>query len=279
MVVYVEYAIIDNIILDALIIYLVAISLHTKFNKLNVTLSLVQGVTYAIITPFITASVFFTAIIKVVFSLLIVLSLNKYKNIKQYIVTYMLFLSFTFVLGGVCYALLNMFKIPYNQNGILLNGYALPISIFVFIAFVYVFVFIKFLKNYLKHKQTRCSTYDVTITIDGKKYYIRGFLDSGNRLYDDNNPIVVISFACFCKIFKNFPFEKIMLDRVSGVDLKNAHYINVATATSSAKMLVFNCDSIQICHDDINIKKTNVAMGVSKKNFSQFECLLHEGLL
>ncbi|MBR4745253.1 MAG: sigma-E processing peptidase SpoIIGA, partial [Clostridia bacterium] len=141
------------------------------------------------------------------------------------------------------------------------------------------FVLIKFLKHYLKHKQARCSTYDVTITIDGKKYYIRGFLDSGNRLYDDNKPIVVISFACFCKMFKNFPFDKIMLDRVSGVDLKNAHYINVVTATSSAKMLVFNCDSIQICHDDINIQKSNVAMGVSKKNFSQFECLLHEGLL
>ena len=279
MTVYIEYAILDNLIIDAIIIYLVALSMHTTFRRLNVILTLTQGITYAIITPFITASVFFVAVIKIAYSVLMVLSLCKHANFKHFLITYLLFISYTFVLGGACFALLNIFSIPYNQNGLLLNGYALPISIIVLVVFVYVVLLIKLIRWYMRERKTVATTYDVVITVCGKKYYLRGFLDSGNTLYDKDNPIIVISFSTFCKMFSKFPYGKLAMGKVDSNDLNCAHYVNVNTVGESVNMLVFEADSIIISQNNSSIVVKDVHLGVSHKNFNNFECLLHQALL
>ena len=105
---------------------------------------------------------------------------------------------------------------------------------------------IKFLN--LKTKATN-HIRDVVITYKGKTIKTRGFLDTGNRLTDptDSSPIVVISLNLYLKMF---PIIK-------------GHYIDVATVTSTAKMLVFS-------PTNFTIDKTpyeNVKLGVSMRNF------------
>ena len=279
MIVYIEYAILDNLIIDAIILYLVAITLHTKFAKLNVILALLEGVSFAIVMPFVNVNTVMLTIIKLIYSLLMVYSLNKYKKLQQFIFTYILFVTYTFVLGGACYALLNILNIPYNSTGILLNGYAMPISIVVLCISMYSVGMAKFIRLYARRKHVYNATYDVVFTVGNNKYYMRGFLDSGNALYDKSNPIVVISFACFCTMFKDFPFDKLLFDKVQPQDIRDAHYIKFNTASNSDRMLLFTIDSIHINHDDIHITKDNVTLGVSKRNFQNFDCLLHQALL
>lgn len=280
--IYIEYVVLDNLIIDFLILYLVGMTTKSKFGKWNWVLALLQGISYAIITPFLTFNTYVVLLLKFLFSLLIVLSLKKYCNFKEFAVHYLLFITFTFVFGGLCYALLLALDIPYNANGLILNGYVLPISVLLLLAFIYVILLVKFIAYYHKQKHIRQYYYDVVLTIGGKDYFVRGFLDSGNMLYDETlaSPVVVLALRSFCKIFKKFPFEKFVLDNVEACDLKNAHYIKVKSVDSMKNMLVFTADKITIRTMNTQIERQNVSLGISGKNFGgQFECLLHSDLM
>ena len=281
MVVYIEYAVLDNLIIDYLIVYLTSMVTHVKYTKWNITLALLEGVVFAIVTPLIVLNTYLMVIIKILYSILMVVSLHKYSNVKQFVVHYVLFLSFTFVLGGVRYALLNLFSIPYNSQGLLLNGFAVPISIIILLAFAYVYIMIKLIKYLSKQNNALPYYYDVVLTINGKEHFVRGYLDSGNKLYDnvDGKPVVVLSFTAFCKIFKGFPFQKLLLSNVNTDDLTGAHYIRVDSVGATQNMLVFDGDGISVSGQEIKVDKQNVRIGVSTKNFGgEFECLLHNDL-
>ncbi len=282
MTVYIEYVILDNLIIDFLIVFMLQTALKTHFGKWNWVLVLVEGITFAIITPLFTLNTYLMLLIKWVYSICMVLSLRKYANFKQFVIHYLIFLSLTFVLGGVCYALLNALNIPYNDTGIVLNGYAVPISLLILLAFVYVYLMIKLIKYYHKRKSCLPYYYDIVLTIAGKDHYIRGYLDSGNRLYDnvDGKPVAVLSFGTFCKIFDDFPFHKLLLSNVTSDQLEGAHYIKVNSVDVSKQMLVFTAERMQIQYGGKTIDNRNVSLGVSTKNFGgAFECLLHSDLM
>ena len=110
------------------------------------------------------------------------------------------------------------------------------------------------------------------IILNNKKYFLRGYLDSGNKLLDDGTPVVVVPLKTFSKIFKEYPLEKIPL----GLAPNNPHYINTFSVKEVGKMLVLEIDKIEIKNNERNKEYTNVKLGLSKANFSSdFDILLH----
>jgi len=270
--VYIEYVILDNLIIDYLIVFFTQFLLSTRFKKINTLLSVVFGVVCAVVLPLFSIKTMYLFLIKILIGFLMVLMLKKYANFREFLTTCIVLFTITFLFGGLCMGVCNMLGLKTNGGQVLINGYEFPMSIFVVFASMYIYLFVQLIK-YLKHKNKITNFYfDVQIKQNEKTYYLRGFLDTGNKLLDNSEPVVIIPLKQFLKIFKDYPLEKIPLGKAPN----NPHYINTLSVGDKNKILVLDIDEISIKNNEKSGVYKNVKLGISKANFSSdFDLLLH----
>ncbi len=280
--VYIEYVIFDNLIMDYLILFFTKLILNSKIKTKNMLISTLLGVVCAVFMPLVSINFYIMILLKLLLGMAMVIILKKYNNIREFLTHLLLFFTFTFVFGGLCFAVSNMLNVPVSGGGLLINGYEIPMGIFMLLLAVYVYFMVK-LVQYIRHKNKYINYYfDVEIKIDGKSHFLRGYLDSGNKLYDNQTqlPVVVISFKSFCGMFKNMQLQNYLLEKTDAMGLKGAHYLNVNNVMCGGKMLVFEVDAINISNNSLNRKNEKVLLGVSERGFgSEYECLLHSEFL
>ena len=104
MVVYVEYVIIDNMAIDYLLISLARKTLKLKPNFLLALISAVVGTVAAFVIPTLSINkgALFSA--KVVVGMVISAISGKFRNIREYVFCYCLFILYTFLFGGAVVA-------------------------------------------------------------------------------------------------------------------------------------------------------------------------------
>lgn len=270
--VYIEYVIFDNLIIDYLIVYFTGLIASIKFKRLNMLLAVLCGVVSAVILPLFSIKTAYLIVVKILTGFLMVTFLKKYANFRQFLVVCIVLYSVTFLFGGVCVGVNAMLGISIDGGQVLINGFDFPISIFVLFASGYFYMLIKLIK-YMKIKSKLTNFYfDVTIMQNRKSYYLRGFLDTGNKLFDNSSPVVIISIKTFTKIFRDYPLELIPLGNAPN----NPHYLTTASVGDVNKILVLEIDKIYIKNNEKHKEYTNVKLGISRVNFStDFDLLLH----
>ena len=97
MAVYLEYVFLDNFIIDCILITLARKGLKLQTKKLRTTLSALFGATVAVLLPLLKLGVAIGFALKMPIGLLIVLLSGKFRNIKEYVKCFYLFLFFTFL--------------------------------------------------------------------------------------------------------------------------------------------------------------------------------------
>lgn len=277
--VYIEYVVFDNFVIDMIILLLTCKTLAIRPNRLRLVLSTCFGVVCAVFSPFLSLSAWLLFGIKFCMGFVMTLLLRNFKNIGEFAVTFVLIVTYTFVLGGVCYAL--CLALGSTTLGVLINAYQLPMGALVLLVSFYIYLLAKLI-TYFRHRNKNISLYyDVVITINNKNYYVRGYIDSGNNMYSFGKPVVVLSQSSFCKTFKDFPYEKLLLCKPEKMPYKNAHFVDFYTAGGTNKMLVFDVDKIKLKNSERTFETTEVSLGVSKTGqFSNtFDCLLNKDFL
>lgn len=112
--------------------------------------------------------------------------------------------------------------------------------------------------------------YTIKINHQEKEILSNAFLDSGNTLLEDGEPVFIINFKLFKKIYSDITLEDIVLKKFNC--LKNPHYIKSGFASGSGKILVFEVDSFTILADK-NLVFKNAKLGVVYSNFNKnFNC-------
>lgn len=277
--VYIEYVIFDNFVIDMIILLLTCKTLGIRPHRLRLVTSTCFGVVCAVFSPFLSFSMWILLLIKICMGVVVTLLLKKYKSAGEFALTFVLFVTYTFVLGGVCYAL--CLALGSSTLGVLINAYQLPMGAIVLVISFYIYLLTKLIVYFRKHNKTISLYYDVVITLNNKNYYVRGYVDSGNNLYSDGRPVVVLSRSSFCKTFKDFPYEKLLLCKPEKMPYKNAHFVDFYTASGNKKMLVFDIDKIEIINSERKYETTDVLLGVSSTGqFSgTFDCLLNKDFL
>lgn len=270
--VYIEYVIIDNLIIDYLIVFFTGFLLSKKYKPINKLLSILFGVGSAVILPLFSIRFFYLFLIKIITGILMVVFLKKYANFREFLTTCIALFTTTFLMGGLCMGICNLLGFKIDGGQVLINGYDFPISIFIVFASIYFYLFINLIK-YLKHKNKLTNYYfDVKVKQNNKIYYLRGFLDTGNKLLDNSSPVVIITLKQFLKIFKDYPLEKIPL----GVAPNNPHYLETISVGDKNRLLIIDIDEISIKNNEKIGVYNNVKLGICKANFSSdFDMLLH----
>ena len=90
-----------------------------------------------------------------------------------------------------------------------------------------VFFVIKFLLSRYKRKRSVESfCYDVEIDVNGTKTTCKGFLDSGNLLYDplSEKPVSLVNFKVFSSIFKQIELSDVLMKtkKIKEIKLENS---------------------------------------------------------
>ncbi|MBP5308612.1 MAG: sigma-E processing peptidase SpoIIGA, partial [Clostridia bacterium] len=107
--VYVEYAVIDNMVFDYLLLKAALKTGRVKFGEIQLIATAAAGTFFALFFPLMNVGGAAGVIFKIVVGEVMVLAAGKYVDIYSYIRTLLFFLFYTFAVGGamigICYLL------------------------------------------------------------------------------------------------------------------------------------------------------------------------------
>lgn len=271
--VYVEYVVIDNMVIDTLILLITC-----KLNKINIKkwkilLISLYGTMVAMLSPLLSGVWLILA--KLICGLSMPLFLLKKLTIKQYIIVTLSFFLSTMLLGGVCLGFCSLFNIKYIVSNGEICIYNFPVGLALTLAVVTYLILKSLISYFFLVKKTSKFIYDITMECGNIKLNTKAFLDSGNRLidYKTNKPVSLVDYEILSQICPNITLADILLKRYDKLQLNNLHEIEVKSLAKSSKILVFEIDNIII--EDKVFNKALVGFSLNSFNSElNADCIL-----
>ena len=269
MVIYIEQAIFENMLINCMILYFVFKTIKQRVPKLKIFLSAAVGTAFALVLPMLTFTGALSFLVRI-FAGLFMVFIVQHKSLSRYILFALLFFTYIFVFGGAVLGV--MFMLGLESAPVWL------VPSVVFAMFLVMKLLIKFLN--IRHSIGQ-NLRDVVITHRGQRYKITSYLDTGNRLRDPetNAPIVIISLSLFLKMFPDVPPDKIVLGRLGEREIEHGRYIPLETVTGQGKIFTFPPEKLEI----VRGKTHNfVRLGLSLRGFRdavKYDALLHANLV
>ncbi len=186
------------------------------------------------------------------------------------------FFTYTFCFGGAILGLLYAFSMQTTISGILIYGFEIPISLIMILLVLYIYLLYKATALLKKKQLQHCFHYNIIIKQNNQSYHLEGFLDSGNRLYDNGQPITIISQNTYLKLFG----ENFHPTAPPPEGLKNPHIVQTKSIHNQQPLLVFMVDEICVLTPVQMLRFCNMPVGIASTNFNnEFDCLLHQDLV
>jgi len=272
---YIEYVIIDNFVIDYIILKMIDVTLGQKIRIKNKILVCVLGTVFAIFLPYLYAQKKLMFFYKIFVSLFLVLCIKKYKKLRFFITYYLLFVSYTFLIGGVILGAIQILGIEYSMSGLLLYKFEYPISLFVVILLILIRLVFKVLKIAKARLKNSNFMYEVFIEDKGKRVRANAFFDSGNNVKFDNVGINIISLNLFLRLYNEINLCDLITKRVDQNELKNIKYIKISGIGQGDEFLSFEVDFFEVC----GCKYHNARFVLAMKNLGDWDCILHKDFL
>lgn len=275
MTVYIEYVLIDNIVIDYIILKFIELTLHNKIRKINKLLVCALGGTFALIMPLFIHLKMISFLYKFAISLILVFSIKKYKNFKNFLTYYLLFFAYTFFIGGVCLGVIEILNIDYTMSSVVMYNLEFPMGLLLLITLIVLKLFmmvIKYARNKIKESNY---IYNCKIIDKGKEVEVNGFLDTGNKIYYQNNAVSIITIDVFLRLYNELDYSQLILKNIQKNDIANAEYISVRGIGNEEKYLSFTPEKIIINKKEI----VRPRLAVSWRNLGEYELVLHNDLI
>lgn len=255
MVVYVEYVLIDNFIIDYFLLSGTFRITAVQTSRLKLCLCSLLGAVFALTYPLSANFKVLQTIIKIAFGLLLVLLSGKFATAKQYYASVLVFFCFTFLLGGAIFGLGYITGINFTSEVsvalIFIPAFAVCKGVGVVLKFIY------------KRKDVIKNTLQVALTVGNVTLKAFGFVDTGNLLYDGDNPVIVCSKGFAKQFFK------------SGNRLPKIKTLQVATVNGICQKPSIKIDRLVIFDEQKQNIFNNVTMCVTEVAMPYGEIILH----
>jgi len=260
--VYIEYVILDNLIMDFLLLKETAKLLKLKYKNLQIFIGAIIGTVGAIVFPLLKILPLYVFLLKILLGLLITFVAIKHNRVFDYIKYFNVFLLFTFLLGGAIIGIFYVAGIDIKTYGNRQSGF-IPVGVTILLGYLIVFGVKKLLNGAVKGLMTDRYKYNCIIKCGDVALKVSGYYDSGNLLIDDKTGLPIA--LCKRKII-----DKI---RKCGGDIKSTREIDFSTVTKEGKLKLYNIDCILIELKKGN-KRTNCLLGEVDNKSIKEELLL-----
>ena len=190
MVVYIEYALIENFLFDGVLLSLAGYAARIKLRLWRILLSAFIGALFAVLFPLLSLPFFLSVLLKISVGFLLCLipfdRLKTKKDWGRYAFNAGLFFLFTFSLGGALTGVYEGFL-----SGKTLN--TIP-AWFVFLGFSLAsFALLLLLRKIYKKRRLHSFIYPCEMLYAGRKIAADGYFDSGNLAQRNNLPVCFLS--------------------------------------------------------------------------------------
>ena len=259
MTVYIEYVIIDNLIIDFLILKATFSLTKIDYIKRRLFLCAFLGAVIALIYPLLELNQVILTLVKIMSGLLILLLANNYKNAKAFYINAVIFFSLVFLTGGAVIGIYNIFNIPLSTE----KSVAL--------VFLPVYFIIKGLGEvityFYKRKEIVSFIYEIELKVFNKSQKAIGFLDTGNGAFYEEKPII------FC--------NKELAKKLLNENLIKTKFIKIliTTATGQNENFSFKLDELILYKGDRAHIFSNVIVCIADVKSSDYDIILHPALL
>ena len=259
MTVYIEYVIIDNVVIDYLMLKATFALTGIRSSRGRLFLCSFFGAAVALIYPLIESVTAISVVLKILSGLLIVCLAAKYNTVKSYYINAVVFFCFTFLTGGAIIGVFSILSIPYSAE--------LSVALMAIPAYFIIRAVSEVLKFVYRRKDVVKLTYKLDLTLLGRVVPAVGFLDTGNALYDGDNAVIVTD--------KKF-FLALAGDNLIKLKLKK---LTVKTVLSSGENFAVSLDELKIyIEDKVNIYNNVTLLVVSKGVGEGYDVILHPAL-
>ena len=268
--VYVEYVIIDNLIIDYLLLKLSTKTAKVRTSFFRLFISSLIGTLVAVIMPLFTFSNATKILIKVLLSFVMCFISAKTDCLKTHLFNLLFFVLYTFLLGGAIIALFYFAGVEYTVYFTLNYNSFMPIGITVLLSYLFYTLTSKVIRRVFLIRNIQPFFRKCVVIIGGKKFVVKGYIDSGNSLFEKkyNLPVIVASKNLSTKLFSG------------DIKVKNQGAINYQTAGGEGVMDLYVIDKLLIYNGATVSSIKSVLLGKSEQNFYGGECdlLLHPSL-
>lgn len=254
MTVYVEYVFIDNFFIDLMLLKTAYTITGRSVPRGRLILCSLSGAVFAVLYPLITDNIIIITAAKILFGLLLAFIAAKFSSAKEYLCFTAVFLGLTFFTGGAIIGAFNLFGIEYSSE--------LSIALMVLPVYILIRFITALIRYFYRTKDLSGLIVKTEIFFGGKCATVRGFFDTGNALYDELTPVIVVSARAIAPI-------------ITPALLKNAKYITVNTAVGKEKKISFKPDMLVIYSGEIKNIFYNVRVCVADKTFNGYDAVLH----
>lgn len=206
--VYIEYVVLNNLVINALVLVLALRFCRWKTNGLAVFFASAIGTVYAVFLPLADFLGIFA--FKILLSAVMVAIVTGGCSVKKYFAVYAVFIALTFALGGITTGLQNVFGFDSDTNASL-------VPFFVGAGGLALVCGEKLLyKHIVLARRKNLYVSEIEIAANGKKIKCKAYFDSGNKLYYHNKPTVIVDKSLALEFYKREEFDNIQNDTYVG---------------------------------------------------------------
>ncbi len=260
MTVYIEYVIIDNVIIDYLLLKSALLISGERYKKGRLLLVAFLGAIIALVYPLIEHVAIISTITKILSGVLLCALATAYRSKRSLYVSTIMFFLLTFLTGGAIIGIYNLLGIDYQAEAC--------VAVIFLPAYAVISAVTSAVKGMYKNKEVRAFVYKTDLVFDKKTVTVNGFLDTGNALFDNGSPVVVCNKRLFFALLG---------DKLLSTPVKK---ISVNTVNGQTKNLSFKLDKIVIyIGQKVNINN-NVTIALSSRYIGDgYDIILHPSLV
>ena len=282
MTIYLDVVIVENLIMDAIIIYATAIVLKVKIRHLRIIISSLIGAIYSVLSYISDLEIYNNLFLKIFLSIVMVYIAFSPQNIKTLMKQILIFYLTSFLFGGVAFALIYVIK-PQEilmKNGLFLGMYPLKtVFLGAIVATAILITAFKVVKSNITKKDMMCN---VSIELNNKTDNIKTMIDTGNMLKEPISglPVIVVENTALYElipkeILDNLDdilggdFQKIP-DNIKSTYIAKLKWIPYSSLGKQNGMLVgIKADKAIVEKDDQVIEHDNVIVGIYNKSLTK----------
>ena len=256
--VYIELAVIENFCMDFTLLYSAKVAVKNRAGMWRIALSSALGTLFAVVFPLFKTGKVVAVILKIVSGIVLCLVAGKWDGIKSFIKFTGAFFIFSAVLAGVLIGLFNLTGWSYEMGqGFLISS--VPIGIPMLLSLFLIIGAKKLAERLRKNHKNNviCRIYAGQLLAE-----VKGFFDSGNKVYIKGSPVCVVPKEVAIKLS-----EKVRINES----------VKIHTVAGSKIMNVFTCDRMEVDFGESVKNYKDVKIGVSPQKISM--AVLHCDLL
>ena len=263
MVVYWEYAFLENFILDGLLLYLALKCARERCYILNLLIAAAIGGAEAVVFPLLTVPIWAGYLIKIAGGIIIALVAVRKAKWKSYLIVTVAFFLMTFALGGLLVALYSFFGAEYVEgNGFLVER--APVALVLGVAGVFTVLTVVAARYFYRYRRIKRNLFACVLTAGKKSVRITGFADSGNLLSFRNRPVSVISAVTALALFHG--------------NMQEVGRMTLNTVNGESDAPVFECD-LEVALAKKKICHKNVLVTIGNISSKEYRIILHTAML